>query len=442
MIKNYFLLALKVLKRKPFYTFVSLFGISFTLMILMVLTSLFDAILGNNKPLTDRDQLVIMPMIERTRTETDTILRIDTIAMQGGEMRYDTSYTYEDDIVSTSNGPIAYPFLEKHFTNLDGAVNYAFYNDNTHIDGYLEGRKFTLNSYYVTHTYWEIFDFNFRHGTEFYEADVESANQVVVITDKAAREYFGEVSEGVIGQEMVLGEKTFTVRGIVERPLSDSPMFAGDIYMPVTTTDPRELSSTEVYGGFGAVFLAKSPEGRQAIMDEINSFAENYQMPADSYHDAIEMFNSTFFEGYAMGLLGERDPKVATRTLFIPIIVLILLFVALPLINLVNLNNGRVQERRSEIGVRKAFGANSRDILLQFIFENLVLTAIGGVIGMALALGLISYVNQQDVLGITRLSSSPEVFLYFLLVVLMFGFLSGILPAYRMSRTNVANSLR
>jgi putative ABC transport system permease protein len=128
--------------------------------------------------------------------------------------------------------------------------------------------------------------------------------------------------------------------------------------------------------------------------------------------------------------------------LFIPIAILLLLFVALPLLNLINLNIGRVYERKAEIGVRKAFGANAKDILLQFIFENLVLTFIGGIIGMLLAVGLISYINANDLLSIARLSYSPQVFVYFLLVIIAFGFLSGILPAYRMSRTNVADSLR
>ncbi|MEO0733377.1 MAG: ABC transporter permease, partial [Bacteroidota bacterium] len=79
MFKNYLTLALKVLKRKPFYTFISLFGISFTLMILMLLTSLINATLGENPPMGKADRMIIMPTLERTRTETDTILHVDTV---------------------------------------------------------------------------------------------------------------------------------------------------------------------------------------------------------------------------------------------------------------------------------------------------------------------------------------------------------------------------
>ncbi len=442
MFKNYLLLSLKVLKRKPFYTFISLFGISFTLTILMLITSLFDATLGNNQPLTHRDRLVIAPSLERTRTETDTILAVDTLQLKDGTFRLDSTYTYEDDIVSTSNGPMSYNFADKNLRNFENVEHYAFYSDGNHIDGYLDGRKYSFQAYYTTASYWDVFDFSFQFGGPFYQEDEDQATKVVVITDKSAEAYFGVADASVIGQDMMLGDEVFRVRGIIDRPLTDSPLFAGDVYMPCTTLNNRDLSSTELYGGFSAVFLAPTPGQRSALQEEINFMSQNFEMPPDSYHDALELFNSPFIEGYAQGLLNERDPDKAMRLLFIPIVLLLLLFVALPLLNLINLNIGRVHERKSEIGVRKAFGANARDILYQFIFENLVLTFIGGAIGLLFALGLISYINKNDILGITRLSYSTEVFVYFLLVIIFFGFLSGILPAYRMSRANVAESLR
>ncbi|MEM6769712.1 MAG: FtsX-like permease family protein [Bacteroidota bacterium] len=442
MFKNYLLLSLKVLKRKPFYTFVSLFGISFTLMILMLLTSLFDATLGANQPQTERDRMVILPTLERTRTETDTIITIDTIAMNDGTMRYDTTENYEDDITSTSNGPMSYKFALEQLGNLENAAATAIVSTSNHVDGYLNGRKISFDVYYANAGFWDVFDYQYIHGDRFYEEDVTQANKVAIITDKASIEYFGVADVSIIGKEMELGSERFRVRGIVKRPLTDSPYLAGSVYLPVTTLDNRALSSEEVYGGFMTAFLAHTPAGRKNLQDEINLVAENFQLPAHSDYDRVELFNGTFFDAYAQALLQERDAKKAKRMLFIPVIILLFLFVALPLLNLVNLNIGRVHERKAEIGVRKAFGANGSDILAQFVFENLVLTFIGGIIGMFLAMGLISYVNQHDLLGITRLSYSPQVFLYFLIIILIFGFLSGILPAYRMSKTNVANSLR
>lgn len=442
MFKNYLILSLKVLKRKPFYTFISLFGISFTLMILMLLTSLFDATLGSNRPLTHRDRLVLAPMIERTRTETDTILTIDTIRLAGSAIRYDTTETYEDEVVSTSNGPMSWTFANRNLTEFDNAVEQAFYNGDSQIEGYLEGRKFSFSAYYVTASYWKVFDFDFLYGGRFLPEDEERANKVVVITEKTAREYFGGSDASIIGREMTLEHEIYTVKGIVARPLSDNELFGADLYLPATTIWKKALTSEEVQGGFGAVFLVSNPDRRAALQEEIGFLMENYQMPPESYFNAATLYHSTFFTGYAQKILGISDPVRAIRLMFIPVAILLFLFVALPLINLINLNVGRVHERKAEIGVRKAFGANGRDILYQFVFENLVLTFIGGLIGMLLALALIAYVNGNELPGVARLSYSPQVFVYFLLVTILFGFLSGILPAYRTSRNNVAQSLR
>ncbi|NJB87219.1 putative ABC transport system permease protein [Lewinella marina] len=442
MLHNYLTLALKVLRRKPFYTFISLFGISFTLMILMVLTSLFDAGLGKNQPLTKRDYLVVSPYAERSRTEPDTMLVIDTLTLAGGEVRYDTTEEIAQNVVSNSIGPMSYRFIMDNLVDLESAERVAIYSDGDFTDGFIDGRKFTFSSYYTNADYWRVLDFDFLYGAPFNEADIEAAAQKVVLTDKAARIYFGELGPDLIGREMALGRRTFTVAGIVSRPLADSPMFGGDIYLPVTTADARALASNEIDGGFSAIFEATSPRGRQAIKDEIEFISQNFQFPPESDYNGLRVSSATVIEGYAMATVQEQDPQKALRVLFIPLSILVLLFVALPLINLINLNVSRVFERRSEIGVRKAFGAEPRDILYQFIFENLVITVIGGAIGLLLAILLISYVNANDLLGITRLSLSYQVVFYYLLVILLFGLLSGLLPAYRVSRTNVAAALR
>jgi putative ABC transport system permease protein len=165
-------------------------------------------------------------------------------------------------------------------------------------------------------------------------------------------------------------------------------------------------------------------------------------MPPEEDYQSIKLFPGTSTEVMASGLLQTRDYDQAVLILFIPLLILLALFLALPLINLINLNISRVYERKSEIAVRKAFGADSKDILYQFIFENLVLTIIGGVIGLVFAYLVIQWVNTNDLIGIVRLAFSWKVFIYFIVVILLFGLLSGILPAFRMSRTNIGTALR
>ena len=103
---------------------------------------------------------------------------------------------------------------------------------------------------------------------------------------------------------------------------------------------------------------------------------------------------------------------------------------------------GRMLERAGEIGVRKSFGASSGQILMQFLFENVVITLLGGLIGLVLAWGLIHLINSSGALPTTTLAFSWRVFGFSFALALAFGLLSGLLPAWRMSKLQIVSGLR
>jgi len=75
-----------------------------------------------------------------------------------------------------------------------------------------------------------------------------------------------------------------------------------------------------------------------------------------------------------------------------------LLFLLLPTLNLVNINTSRILERASEIGVRKAFGASSKTLVLQFIVENIILTLLGGLLAVIFSAVILKIFNSSDLL--------------------------------------------
>ena len=118
-----------------------------------------------------------------------------------------------------------------------------------------------------------------------------------------------------------------------------------------------------------------------------------------------------------------------------------LMFMALPAINLVNLNVSRIMERASEIGVRKAFGASSRTLVGQFIVESIVLTLVGGAIGLLLSLLVMQAINASGLIPYTPLAVSHRVFVAGLGLSLLFAMMAGALPAWRMSRLHPVEAL-
>jgi putative ABC transport system permease protein len=109
---------------------------------------------------------------------------------------------------------------------------------------------------------------------------------------------------------------------------------------------------------------------------------------------------------------------------------------------LINVNVSRIMERASEIGVRKAFGASSRVLVGQFVVENVVLTLVGGALGLVLAGLLLRVLNASGLIQYADLSLNLRVFAYGFGLALLFGLFSGVYPAWRMSRMHPVEALK
>ncbi len=118
------------------------------------------------------------------------------------------------------------------------------------------------------------------------------------------------------------------------------------------------------------------------------------------------------------------------------------LFMMLPAMNLVNININRIIERYSEIGIRKSFGASSITLVGQFIVENIILTLIGGFIGLILTLIVLSIFNVSNIIPYAHFVMNFRIFGYAILITLLFGLISGVYPAWRMSRLNPVQALQ
>ena len=160
MFKNYLKLAIKILGRRKFYTFISLFGISFTLMILMVLTAFLDHEFGNHAPISKRDNMVFLSRIIMKKERTDTIRTVDS-TMVNHQMQYDTTINLEVNgysSYSSSNG--GFPLFDEHLRNIDGSVAQTIYSDDLSFDVYLNNKKLVYEGVYTDADFWKILDFN------------------------------------------------------------------------------------------------------------------------------------------------------------------------------------------------------------------------------------------------------------------------------------------
>ena len=108
-------------------------------------------------------------------------------------------------------------------------------------------------------------------------------------------------------------------------------------------------------------------------------------------------------------------------------------------IGIMNIMIVSVTERTREIGIRKAIGAKNRSIMVQFLIESLLITGIAGLIGIAIACGVITIIDELDLVPAVY---SPEWMLIGFLSSLMIGVIFGLFPAYKAAKLNPIDALR
>ena len=141
------------------------------------------------------------------------------------------------------------------------------------------------------------------------------------------------------------------------------------------------------------------------------------------------------------GLLGAEEGKAQQRFFTIAIL-FALFFMSLPAINLVNINVSRILERSSEIGIRKSFGASAKTLVYQFVFENILITLIGGALALIISAGILWWFNNSHFIDYADLTINWTVVIITIVLSLIFGLMSGVLPAWRMSKLPIVEALR
>jgi putative ABC transport system permease protein len=215
-------------------------------------------------------------------------------------------------------------------------------------------------------------------------------------------------------------------------------MLYSDIYLPYTVSKTDYNSNTGYRGGYYGILLSASSADVPKMKKEFEQMVKKLPMSSKEYNK-IYCPAETFIPAYLN--TGNEDKSGLVYALT-AIAIFVLLVMLLPTLNLININITRIMERSSEIGVRKAFGASSQTLVYQFIVENIILTILGCLIGIILSLIVLKVLNNASLIPNLELTLNFTVLSVGLLTCLIFGLLSGVYPAWRMSRLNVVDALK
>jgi len=362
MLKNYFKIAIAVLRRRKFFTFISLFGISFTLTIVMTATALVDNAMSPTYPDFYRERSLYVQRVTLKNSKEGWI----------------------------NSSSASYNFIKRYVSTLKKPDKIAFFTFGTATNSYVNNKKIGLEVKYTNDIYWEVTSYDFLSGKPYTKQQIEHAERVAVISERTRKAFFGDETN-VVGKYIEVDNVTYRVNGVVKGVPRTNRNFFGDIYLPYTVSKTG-YQDTGLMGNFGIVLLARSAADMPAMRAEYQKMLS--KIPTGKEYDKLYAHADTLWEDLARRLFGTDD-AVGFGKMTLIVGSLLLLFLLLPTINLVNINITRIMERSSEIGVRKAFGASSKTLVYQFLVENIILTLLGGLIGIVLSFIVIYFFNQS-----------------------------------------------
>ena len=271
-----------------------------------------------------------------------------------------------------------------------------------------------------------------EEGSRFInDRDMAEKRRVVFIGNLLKEDLFGD--EPAVGETILLNGMPFTVIGILREKKQDSSYNGRDsrkAFIPSSTFN--SMYSRRYVSNFVA---QNQPQYtmEQTRREIYEILAAKYQFdPTD--REAFSVWDTTkgfaflknFFNAFQWFLVGIGIATLITGA-----------------IGVSNIMNVVLEERTKEIGIKMALGARKSTILSQFVFETLLITAIGGLLGFLFALGIVQAVTMadlQDFIGTPRVNIVGALVVTSLLGLV--GFVAGIFPARRAANLQPVQALK
>ncbi len=408
MLKNYLLMASKVYWRRKMFTAINLMCIVLTLVVLLVVTAVMEHSFAPSGVDVNRDRIV----------QVDRYLKFGkTSVMMSG---------------------LGYKLVDQYLKPIQSAEKISAVTRSFPVAVYQDQRVEKLSMVFTDSVFWEIYQYQLKEGRFFSREDVDQGRFNIILNTVIAQRLYGD--QPAIGKKLNVRGYQYEVTGVVD----DGRGRGGEAKMwaPLTTMSSG-LYSESLMGDFRAVLMAKSASEVSTLKKEISERGKGIKDTDPVKWPNSLLIANTQFDSFARGFSNDiRLEDSGAEQVFTSIVVLMFLFMLLPALNLVNLNLGRMMERSAEIGVRKAFGASRFELVTQFLAENIVLSLIACLISFVVTEGFLMWVNQVGLIPDIKLGINLSVFGYGVLITIIFGIVSGVIPAWRMAKLDPVFALK
>lgn len=349
---------------------------------------------------------------------------------------------------------LGYQLVKDHLYNLKNATHvsatYDLWDPQIYALHPETGQDVKIEPRLTDPAFFDIYTYRFIEGNPFTEEDLSTARRVAVISDNTARKLFG-TDTGVVGKTMKINYRDFEIVGVIESGSSLMSESFADVVLPYTTEKGYDLDREAFIGSM--VVTMTAPDG-DALREEIRDIARKRNNLQTEYEvDFFDYPRSHF----SWAINPEYvDDVVSWKTVLRQNLLVVLVLLLVPALNLSGLISSRMEMRSSELGVRRSFGATKPRLLGQVLWENLLLTLAGGIVGLlivwfslwATSGSLLTLMNNEvnPVTTSSALTSgilfAPTVFVVAFLLCVVLNLLSALVPAWFSIRRQITDNLK
>lgn len=349
------------LRYQPVVMWVSVLATALSIFLIMVIVMMQRVALVPFSPESCRDHLLIGKYIHIAQIDDDRVN--SSGGLSGTAAR--TLYQDLDGVKCTS-----YFVSSKQRMELRGTT----------------GETFMASSRKADAEYFSVFDHPLQAGRYYTHDEAESNIPVVVLTEWVARKAFGTVE--CVGETLIINHNFYTVVGVVNDNSILAENGSGEIFMPMSSNDSNLTYNTDydVFGPVAVALLVEDGVDFQSVRDQVKSryaIIDTQMAPKNYktvYHES-PFDQETIAAGVdASNLTPDKNSGRTMRVILYAILLIV------PAINLSTMLHSRMQRRISEIGVRRAYGCTRARVISDIISENLIVTVIGGALGLVFAI--------------------------------------------------------
>lgn len=354
-VQNGFYRCWALLRQNPLFSSIYIVGTALSVALVMVMFILFYVKFAPIYPEENRNRTLVLKYVQaRSLTEEN----------------------------SWYGGGVSPRISQDILRNLPHLEDYALINE-----GYEDRAALTkqtapmqVSSKYVNDGFWRVFTFRFLSGRPFSKEEVESVMPVAVISERLARRLFG--TDEAAGRQFLFNGQELKVTGVVQEVSWVTPATAADVWLPMTRHEVVAYfrNDAQLVGNLSLYMTVPAASDKEALRQEVNDAFRRYNTSCKEFKYEIFGQPDDYWKS-CFRVSDEMDVESALR----PFVYFLLALLLIPALNLGGIVASRVDNRMSELGIRKAYGASNGWLLRQILKENLLFTSLGSLLGLLLS---------------------------------------------------------